>query len=261
MLRALWGARYFIISLVRTEFQRKFIRNRLGALWMVINPLAQVALVACVLSAVMANKLPGVTNQHAYALYVMAGTLGWSLFAEIIQRSQMVFIDHRNTIKKLPFPRLALPMTVVTTAFINNVLLLLAMLVIFACLGAAPGWTILWLPVLAGLTVGLAGSCGLILGLFTVFLRDLEQVVPLCLQCLFWLTPVVYMPEIIPERYRGWLLLNPLTPLIKSYQDALVYHTAPSIVGIGCLVAVTSGLLALGLFVFQRGNAELTDVL
>ena len=171
MLRSLWAARFFIVTSIRTEFKRKFVRSRLGALWMILNPLAQVVMFAFILSAVLATKLPGITHQHAYAIYLMAGTLAWSLFAEIVQRSLMMFIDNRQIIKKLPFPRLALPIIVTGTALINNGLLLLAMVVIFAVLGHAPSVALCWLPLLMLLTVFLAVGCGLMLGLLNVFIR------------------------------------------------------------------------------------------
>jgi lipopolysaccharide transport system permease protein len=205
--------------------------------------------------------LPGIDNRYAYAIYLMAGTLGWSLFAEIVQRSLMMFLDNRNIIKKLPFPRLALPVIVVGSALINNVLLLLAMVVIFASLGHMPSLTLLWLPLLIMLTVFLATSCGLILGLLNVFVRDLEQVVPLLMQFLFWLTPVVYMAQIIPERYRGLLQFNPLVPLITSYQDVLVYQVAPHVVNLLQTGLIAGLLCSFSLFIFHKGNAEMADLL
>jgi len=261
MLRSLWKARFFVISSIRTEFQRKFARSRLGALWLILNPLVQVMLFAFILSAVLSAKLPGVNNRHAYAIYLMAGTLGWSLFAEIVQRSLMMFLDHRNIIKKLPFPRLALPIIVVGSALINNLLLLFAMVVIFASLGHMPDLTFFWLPVLIILTICLAAGCGLILGLLNVYIRDLEQVVPLLMQFVFWLTPVVYMAQIIPAQYRSLLQLNPLVPLITSYQDVLVYHLAPRVTNLLQTAVIAVFLCIFSLFIFRKGNVEMADLL
>ncbi len=86
LLLAAWRYRFFIVSSIKTEFRSKFVRSALGGLWMILNPLSQVLIFAFVLSAVLSAKLPGITNQYAYAIYLMAGTLGWSLFAEIVNR-------------------------------------------------------------------------------------------------------------------------------------------------------------------------------
>ena len=79
MLLALWHYRHFIFGSIKNEFATRFARSRLGGAWMILHPLAQVAIYALVLSAVLAAKLPGIDNQYAYAIYLMAGMLAWWL--------------------------------------------------------------------------------------------------------------------------------------------------------------------------------------
>jgi lipopolysaccharide transport system permease protein len=261
MLAGAWRYRYFISSSITTELRIKFVRSRLGGLWMILNPLAQVLIFAFVLSAVMSAKLPGINNRFAYAIYLMAGTLGWSLFSEIINRCLTLFIDSGNILKKLAFPKIALPLIVTGSALVNNVLLFLAMLLIFGVLGHLPGPALLWLPLLTAVTVALALGLGLALGVLNVFMRDIGQMVPVALQFLFWLTPIVYMPNIIPQQYRGWLALNPLIPIITGYQDVLLYARAPDAAGIArsCLLAAV--LLGLALVLFRKASPEMVDQL
>src|SRR6266542_1065217 len=139
MLFGAWRYRYFILSSIKTELRVKFIRSQLGGLWMILNPLAQVLIFAFVLSAVLSAKLPGIANRYAYAIYLMAGILAWSLFIEIVNRCLTLFIDNGNLLKKLVFPRIALPLIVTGSASVNNALLFLAILVIFGVLGHLPG--------------------------------------------------------------------------------------------------------------------------
>jgi lipopolysaccharide transport system permease protein len=148
MLFVAWRYRFFITTSIKTELHSKFIRSRLGGLWMILNPLAQVLIFAFVLSAVLSAKLPGINNRYAYAIYLMAGILGWSLFAEILNRCLTMFIENGNILKKLAFPKLALPLIVIGSALINNLLLFIAILVIFGILGHPPGIALIWLPVL-----------------------------------------------------------------------------------------------------------------
>ena len=143
MLSGAWRFRFFIFSSVRTELRIKFVRSRLGGLWMILNPLSQVVIFAFVLSAVLSAKLPGIDNRYAYAIYLMAGTLGWSLFAEIVNRCLTLFIDNGNILKKLAFPKIALPLIVTGSALVNNILLFAAILAIFGMLGHAPGLALL----------------------------------------------------------------------------------------------------------------------
>jgi lipopolysaccharide transport system permease protein len=257
----LWRARHFIRSSIRNEFVTRVVRSRLGILWVILYPLAQVAIYAFVLSVVMAAKLPGVDSAYAYPLYLTAGILAWSLFAEVVSRSLNLYIENGNILKKLVFPRLALPAIMAGSALLNNALLLVSVLVIFAVLGHAPGLVILWLPVLIALLLLLALGLGLALGLLNVFLRDIGQLVTIALQFGFWLTPIVYSVDLVSERYRHLLYLNPLTGIIQGYQQILVYRQAPDLALL--VYPAVCMLLSLGLaaLLYRRGIDDVVDVL
>lgn len=261
IILAAWRYRFFIVSSIKTELRTKFIRSRLGGLWMILNPLAQVLIFAFVLSAVLSAKLPGINNRYAYAIYLMAGTLGWSLFAEIVNRCLTLFIDNGNILKKLAFPKIALPLIVTGSALVNNILLFVAILAIFGVLGHPPGTALIWLPVLMVITVALAIGLGLGLGVLNVFMRDIGQIVPVVMQFLYWFTPIVYMVNIIPEKYRGWLVLNPLIPIVTGYQDVLLYNRAPNWADLGEVAIFAVVLLAFSLLIFRKASPEMVDQL
>ena len=256
-----WRYRFFILSSIKNELQTKFIRSRLGGLWMILNPLSHVFIFAFILSAILSAKLPGVNNRYAYAIYLMAGTLGWSLFAETINRCLTLFIDNGNILKKLSFPKIALPLIATGSALVNNLLLLLAILIIFGILGHFPGAALIWLPILTALTIALAVGCGLTLGVLNVFIRDISQVVPVFMQFLFWLTPIVYMVNIVPVQYQHWLQLNPLIPIITGYQDILLYNHTPDWASLSKTAVIALVLLSISLIIFKKANAEIVDQL
>ena len=261
MLVAIWRYRFFVLSSIKTEFRIKFVRSSLGGLWMILHPLSQVLIFAFVLSAVMSAKLPGIDNRYAYAIYLMAGTLGWSLFAEIVNRCLTLFIENANILKKLVFPKIALPLIVTGSALINNTLLFVAILLIFGVLGHLPGMALLWLPVLMLITIALALGLGLILGVLNVFMRDIGQLVPVCMQFLFWFTPIVYTVNIIPEQYRKWLAINPLFPVITGYQNVLLYNKEPDLAGLDVIALIALVLLAFALLLFRKASPEMVDQL
>jgi lipopolysaccharide transport system permease protein len=228
---------------------------------MIIHPLTQVLIFALILSEVLSAKLPGVENKYAYSLYLMAGTLGWSLFSETVNKCLGLFVENGNLLKKVAFPRICLPVIATGTMLVNNLLLMIAIFGVFAALGHTPGIQSLWLPVLIGLTLFFSLAIGLLLGVMNVFMRDIGQIVPVVLQILFWMTPVVYMLTILPEHYRYWFSFNPLYPLIASYQNVLVFDKAPPIQELTGLAIATVVLLALALLVFRKASAEMVDVL
>jgi lipopolysaccharide transport system permease protein len=261
MLRSLWQYRHFVISSIRNELISRFARSKLGGLWMIINPLAQVAIYALILSNVLAAKLHGIDHKYSYAIYLMSGLLAWTLFSEIISRCLNLFIEQGNLMKKMYFPRITLPSIVIGSSLLNNILLLVAMLGIFALLGHNFSTAMLWLIPLTLTVVTLAMGIGLILGVMNVFLRDIGQMVPIVLQVWFWFTPIVYPENIIPENYRHLLNLNPIYPIISAYHEVLVYNTTPTIGPLVIIAAISLTLMLLSLFVFRRASAEMADAL
>lgn len=261
MLRALWAYRGFILSAIRNDFKTRFAQSKLGVLWMIIHPLMQVLIFATILSEVLSAKLPGVQNKFGYALYLMAGILFWTLFVESVTKTVGLFIDNGNLMKKVAFPRICLPFIAAGTLMVNNLLLLVAIFLVFAFLGHFPSAASLWLPALMLLTLGLSMSIGVLLGVFNVFMRDIGQIVPVVLQALFWLTPIVYSIEILPAEVRDLFKLNPLLPLVTAYHDVLLYGRAPDGLSLLPLIIATALLGVLSLVVFRRAGQEMVDAL
>jgi lipopolysaccharide transport system permease protein len=261
VLLSLWHYRHFILSSIRAEFRGRFARSKLGALWMILNPLAQATIFAIVLSEVLAAKLPNVTNKAAYAIYLMAGTAAWGLFSEIVTRCTTVFIDYSNTLKKIAFPRLCLPIIVGGSALLNHVLLLFAIAVVFLFFQHYPTSAWLVLPIGMLLIVLFAFGLGILLGLLNVFSRDVGQVMGIILQLWFWFTPVVYTSDTLPKKFVALLNLNPMTPLVKIYQNALLYGKTPELSDflIPCCVSVS--LFLFSFWIFRRASADLVDAL
>lgn len=261
MLRAAWAYRYFIFSSIKNDLRLRFIRSKLGALWMIIHPLMQVLIFATILSEVLSAKLPGIESKNAYALYLMSGILCWTLFAETISKCLTLFIESGNLLKKMAFPRICLPLISAGTMLVNNTLLLLAIFGVFAVMGHYPSSEAAWLPVLILLTLMLAMAIGLLLGVLNVFMRDIGQVVPVILQAMFWLTPIVYSITILPERLQYWFKFNPIYPLVTSYQNVLLFNRPPMWRELLILIISTFVLALVALVVFRRASPEMVDAL
>ena len=261
MLASAWRYRRFIASSIRVEFRARFTRSRLGVVWMVAQPLAQVAIFSFVLSGLLSARMPGVSGPHAYVIYLMAGTLCWALFADVINRCLTTFIDNGNLIKKISFPRVSLPLIVAGVALINNAFLFVVIAAAAWLLGYPPNPQFVSLVPLVAITVALATGLGVGLGVMNVFARDTGQAVPVVLQLLYWLTPIVYMTSILPESYRHIPEFNPLTALVTSYQDIFLFGLEPnwpSLVPVFTLAVVA---LAGSLLLFRRAAPEMPDVL
>ncbi|WP_099866389.1 ABC transporter permease [Pararhizobium haloflavum] len=261
MLKGVWRYRAFVVSSVAAELNNRVNRSRLGILWLVISPLVQVAIFALILSAIMRGRIPGIDNQFAYAIYLMAGFLPWYLFTEIVTRCSTMFIENANAMKKIVFPKVTLPVVIAAIAIINNLIFFLAVTLVYLALGHGLSLATLWLPLLILVNTGLATGLGVILGTLNVFIRDVGQMVPIFIQFGFWFTPIVYTANIIPEAYRGALYLNPIYWIVAVHRDVLVFKQAPDPLTLFCLVVLTLIVGALGMFMFKRASPEMVDVL
>jgi lipopolysaccharide transport system permease protein len=261
MLRAIWAYRGFIRGSVQREFQIKYRNSLLGAAWNIINPLAMIVVYTVIFAQVMRAKLPGVDSTFAYSIYLCAGILTWGLFAEMVGRSQNMFLENANLLKKISFPRITLPIIVVANAGLNFAIVFGLFLAFLVVSGNFPGWVVLAvLPVLA-LQIAFAMGLGMVLGVLNVFFRDVGQVFGIFLQFWFWLTPIVYPASILPEAIKPYLAINPMASVMTAYQGILVNHQWPQWINMWPTALLTIGLCLLGLHLFKKNVGEMVDEL
>jgi len=258
---ALWQYRGFVKSSILNDVRTRFSRSAIGGFWVLLQPLAQSAIFALVLSVVLKARLPGIDNTHAYAAYLLSGMLCWTLFMEGVSRGVSLFVENAGLIKKINFPLLTLPVISAGIALVNNLFLLLATLLILSLLGFMPGGKALLLLPLIILTLGLGLGIGLVLGVLNVFIRDIGIVMPIILQFLFWFCPIVYNPASLPPLFREIVLLNPVSGLVQSYQGVLVFDSLPSVEWLWPVVVLV--LLSAWVLraLLRRTFAQMVDIL
>ena len=261
LLRALWNYRGFIAGSVKREFQSKYRNSLLGAAWTVLNPLAMIVVYTVIFSQVMRAKLPGVDSTFAYSIYLCAGILTWGLFAEITGRAQNVFLEHANLLKKISFPRLCLPVTVIASATLNFAIIFGLFTAFLAVTGNFPGWAyIALLPVLA-IQIAFAIGLGMVLGVLNVFFRDVGQFYGVVIQFWFWLTPIVYSVSILPESMRPLIAFNPMASLMAAYQGILVTGEWPDWISLWPVTLLAVLLCIWGMRLFRKHAGEMVDEL
>jgi lipopolysaccharide transport system permease protein len=197
----------------------------------------------------------------AYSIYLCAGLLAWGLFSEITLRSQNMFLDNANLLKKISFPRVCLPVIVLINAGINFAIIIGLFLGFLLVTGRWPGMALLALVPLVALQMMLCAGLGMVLGVLNVFFRDVGQLFGICLQFWFWLTPIVYPISILPEWLQSLLQFNPLTSLIASYQNVFLYGQWPLWSSLLPAFVIGAVFCAIGLRLFRQRVGEMVDEL
>lgn len=235
---SLSGQLPLLIELARRDLWEKYSGSSLGALWSVIFPLVTVFIYLIVFANIMGARLPGSSNIYSYGVYLIAGIVPWTTFSSVVMRSSTVYLDRKNIISKIHVDLNCFPLYIVISESIIFGITLAIILVFLAATGHAFSPVLFALPVVFAAQQLVAYALGSILGILVVFLRDLRETVNVVFQLWFWLTPIVYVTEILPEFVKGIEAFNPAFWFVNSYQSMFSYGELPN----GLFIALLFGL-------------------
>ncbi len=199
----------------------------------------------------------GETN--TYIIYLCSGILPWNTFQETIHRSTNVFADQSNLIKRVFFPKEILVAQIVVTATLNLIIGLGLFTVLLTLLGHPPRICFLLLPPLILLQLLFTFGLSLIFSTLNVFFRDLSHLIGVILHIWFWLTPIVYPSNVIPQRFLFLIKFNPLTHLIGIYRDLLLYSNLPNMTQVLFLSLLSVITLIIGAKFYNHLKDEIPD--
>ncbi len=262
MCTALIGHRQLLRRLVQRDLSSRYRGSWIGVLWSAVLPCIMLGVYVLVFGFVFipARGAAMAAGRADFALSLFAGLLVHGLIAECLSRGPAAVLSQPSYVKKVVFPIELLPMTVVGTAtaqfMVGSTILLLALALWQGLPATALLWPLAWLPVVA-----LAAGVTFALAALTVYLRDLAQITGFVSTVLMFLSPVFYRLDSVPERWRAWLMFNPLTIPIEGTRSLLIDGRvpAPQLWGwhaIACLV-----ILYAGWWVFQRTRRGFADVI
>ena len=266
-LGELFRYRDLVLLFVKRDFVSKYKQTVLGPLWAVIQPL----LTTFVFTVIFGN-LAGLTtsdSEKAAAvpsfLFYMAGTILWSYFSSVVNATSNTFIANSHIMGKVYFPRLAVPVSTSLSNIISFGIQLAMFIVIYLiCIltGSAdimPSFYLLLVPLVILHLMLLSMSFGVIISSLTTKYRDLAMLVGFGLQLWQYATPVAYGLQLIPQKWLGLYMLNPVTPSILTFRYAF-FGTGYFSVGYYLLSwVITLALLAISIMLFNRIEKNFMD--
>lgn len=261
LLRMLYQNHYMLRSMVIRDLRARYVGSLLGIFWSVIHPLTQLIIYYFVFSVVLKVKLGPEYGETPFVFWLMAGLLPWMFFAEVVNRSPGAVLEQSSLIKKMVFPSEILPFAHLSAAAINHLIGVVILIGFILSLGDGVSLKILWLPVyLLAMGVFVLGISW-ILSALNVFLRDVGQIIGVLVNIGFFLTPIIYPSNLIPESLRGLSRLNPVLHAVEGYRMALLGKTDMDIAGLSYLLFVGLALFALGGLTFRKLKPAFADVL
>lgn len=247
----LYGSRNVLSQLVAQQLILRYRRTVLGYLWTLINPLLMMSVMALVFATLFKADL------KTFAVFLFAGMIPWNFFNSVVTQSGMSFINNEGLIKKIYLPKAIFPLSIAFALLIDSVLSFLALFVIILAIGGSLSWSVLFIPAAFVLLFFFALGVGFIMSIATVFFRDLQHVILIAMQGLFFLTPILYKHDSLAGKV-GWLVgLNPVIPFIELFRAPLYQAALPGTGIILQAAAISFSAMAIGLFVFLRQEKKI----
>lgn len=253
MIKTLYRYRRLLYELVVRDVVLRYRGSTLGFFWTLLNPLLFMAVYTLVFSVYLRI---GMAN---YPVFLIAGLVPWLWFAGAVQQGTSSILDGRMYVGKTVFAPVILILVPVLSNLVNFLFSLPILLAILAIFHIQVGWALLILPLLIVIQFLLTFGILLLLATFNVFFRDLQQLIAVVLLLGFYLTAIIYPLSSVPEKFRPYVLANPLTSLVLGYQDIFYYNVVPDWKHIFYALAASLVLLYIGSAVFERYRDAFAD--
>jgi len=247
-----------LINLIKREIAGRYKQSILGYFWVVLNPFFQMAVMTVVFSKIMRVSIPGVP----YFLFLYIGLLPWTFFTNALSSAMGELVGMGSLIKKIYFPR---ELIILATMLAKIVDLFLASLifVLFMIIFRQP--TKIWLdllviPFIFSIQFIFALGIGLFVSALNLFYRDVQYLMNLILMLWFYLTPVIYPVEMVPDKLKIIFSLNPMSVLINAYRQTILGGTLPNLPHLAVAAIVSLMALIIGWGIFKKLEGRFADV-
>jgi ABC-type polysaccharide/polyol phosphate export permease len=262
-----WQYRALIANFASRELKGKYKGSVLGSAWSLLNPLATLAVYSVVFGFFLRFTVPvaGNGSLQNFPVYLFTGLVVWNTFFAVVTGSMSALIGAGPLLRKIYFPPFA-PVLGNAAATFNQTAIELGLLLLIFLAALNVGWSFLLVPVLLVLLAGFSIGIGLLLAMLNSRLRDVNYIVLVLLNLLFYSAPIIYPIKFVTDLYdkHPWLRIyefNPITAFVESFRAVLYDLQFPGWGRLGYLVLVTVVSLMVGWRYFERGARDVSEQL
>ena len=260
---SLWHNWDLIWQMTMREVIGRYRGSVMGLFWSFFNPILMLAVYTFVFGVVFkARWNTGENTSHTeFAIILFSGLITFHLFSESINRAPGLILSNANFVKKVVFPLEILPWVALGCSLFHAFINMLVLLIFFAFIHHFIYWTTLLLPLVWLPFVLLIMGISWFLAATGVYIRDVGQIVVVITSILMFLSPIFYPIHALPENYRFWLHLNPLTFILEQVRAIVVWGQLPDWTGLICYLLASFMVAALGFAWFQKARKGFADVI
>lgn len=254
--------RDLIWQMTKRDVIGRYRGSIMGLLWSFFNPVLMLAVYTFIFSVVFQARWGEATASKAdFAIVLFVGLIVHGLFAECVNRAPSVILSNVNYVKKVVFPLEVLPWITLGSALFHVMVSVLVLLVFVLFTQLQLSWTALLFPLVLLPLVLLTMGLSWFLASLGVFIRDVGQMIGMVTTVMLFLSPIFYPVSAVPESYRIWLHLNPLTFIVEQARAVLLWGNTPDWGGLGLYTLVAAAIAYGGLMWFQMTRRGFADVI
>ena len=267
-LGELWRARDLVWQFTLRDVQVRYKQTFFGYAWALVVPILQVLIFSIFFGQVLGvgqkvNEAAG--RALPYPLFALTGQIVWNFFKMTVDGASLSLVANSNIVRKVYVPRLALPLSSLGKPAVDAAVVFVMMLGLAWWYSADARYEVQLTPrvllaplfLVVGALPGLA--VGLIAAAITVHYRDLRYVLPFFTSILFYVTPVIYSVDLLPDRFAWMIYLNPIAGFVQAHR-AVVMSLPVDWAGLALSFGLSVVLLVFGLFYFARAERQFADV-
>lgn len=259
-LRGVWDYRDLIVLFVRRDFVAKYKQTILGPFWFILNPLISTLMYTLVFAGIARISTEGVPPQ----LFYLSGIVAWSYFSSCLNGTSSTFVSNSSIFGKVYFPRLVSPVSVIISSLIQfgvQMILLICFILYYLVTGYSITFNIyiLFIPVIVICLALMGFGFGLIISALTTKYRDLTNFLGFAVQLWMYVTPVIYPSSAVPEKFRIFVFINPVAPLIEAFKKGIINAGEFSPEKLLYSFIFTAVLIFIGLVLFNRTEQNFMD--
>ena len=255
-LKEVWNYRELLYILAKRDIKVRYKQTIFGGLWAIIQPFFMMVVFTLFFGRLA--KMP--SDGIPYPIFVYAGLLPWTYFANALSASGNSLVGSANLITKIYFPRLIIPASASLAGLLDFFIATTVLGAMMIYYQFAPSINILLFPLLVSLTFLCAVGVGLWLSALNVEYRDIRYVIPFLIQVWMFLSPVIYPVSIVKEKYRWLLALNPMGGIIEAYRSSLLGHLPINWFQLVISTIIIFLLFTSGLYYFRKMERSFADV-
>ncbi len=249
-----------LYEFTKRDFIERYAGSILGVFWAFIWPLVMILIYTVVFSNIMGAKIrPGTSSGLPYVVYLVSGIVPWTAFVNTILRSSTVFLDKKSIISKV---RLAMPSLLLYVVLSETITFSITYFIYFIFLiltGNPISESIIFLPFIYLVQQIFAYAAGFFFSILVVFFRDFKEIINIILQVWFWLTPVVYVIDIVPDFMKTLNKFNPAYYFVSAYHDIFVYSKYPDFINLIILAIMGHVILLFAYVIFKKLEKDIRD--